>query len=229
MQRTEIDIIAEPKAIGVNIQHAAAIVVDMQNGFLKKGGMWDLAGIDLAPATPVIDATARALRTLRKAAVPIIYLQTGYPPDLSTAGGPESPHRQKSPAFRLIQERPELNAQLLIFGEWAAEIVDELKPNPGDLVVRKSRYSGFCSTNLDSVLRGRGIKTLFVMGVATNVCVESTVREAYFREYWPIVIGDATLQEGPTMMQEATLFNIRKFFGWVTSSAQLDRSLAQAS
>jgi ureidoacrylate peracid hydrolase len=201
----------------------------MQNGFLKKGGMWDLAGIDLEPATPVIDANRRALHALRSAEVPIIYLQTGYPPDLSTAGGPESPHPLKSPGFRMIRERPDLKARLLIFGEWAADIVDEIKPQPEDLVVRKSRYNGFTSTNLDSLLRGRAIKTLFVMGVATNVCVESTVREAYFREYWPIVIADATLQEGPDTMQEATLFNIRKFFGWVTTSAQLERSLTASS
>jgi ureidoacrylate peracid hydrolase len=220
---------AEPDPVDVDIRHAGAVVVDMQNGFLKQGGMWDLAGIDLTQAPSVITMARRALTAVRGAGIPVIYLQAGYPPDLSTAGGPESPHPQKSPGFRMIRDRPDLRTQQLIFGEWAAEIVDELKPEPGDIVVRKPRYNGFVSTHLDSLLRGRGIRALFVMGVATNVCVESTVRDAYFREYWPIVIGDATMQEGPEMIQEATLFNIRKFFGWVTTSGQLVQSLSSAS
>ena len=124
--------------------------------------------------------------------------------------------------------QPELRGKLLIWGDWDAEIVDALKPEPGDLVVRKSRYSGFAGTNLDALLRTRGITHVVVMGVATNVCVESTVRDAFFHEYWPVVVTDATYQAGPPEIQEASLFNIRTFFGWVTTSHDVARAVDQA-
>ena len=127
--------------------------------------------------------------------------------------------------LRMMRDNPEYRGELLTFGKWNAEIVDEVKPQQGDIVVRKSRYSGFAGTNLDSVLRSRGVKFVFFMGVATNVCVESTVRDAYFNEYWPVLIEDATMQEGPPEIQAASLFNIRRFFGWTTTSAELDRKL----
>ena len=91
--------------------------------------------------------------------------------------------------------------------------------------MRKSRYNGFANTNLDEVLRTRDIRTLFFMGVATNVCVESTIRDAFFHEYWPVMIADATMQAGPPESQEASLFNIKTFFGWVTHSEDFEKSL----
>lgn len=224
-----IRIPAEPEAIAVDIRRAAAVVVDMQNAFLKKGGLLDLAGIDISGAAEAIAGARRALEAVRAAGMPVIYLQMGYPQDLSTAGGEESPNPRKELALCLMAARPELKGKLLIWGKWDAEIVEEIQPEPGDLVVRKSRYSGFAGTNLDALLRTRGLKTLFFMGVATNVCVESTVRDAFFNEYWPVVIKDATLQAGPPEIQEASLFNFRTFFGWVTTSVELQQSLLAVS
>ena len=98
--------------------------------------------------------------------------------------------------------------------------MDELKPQPGDLVLWKSRYNGFAGTMLDSLLRTRGIRYLFFTGIATNVCVESTLRDAYFHDYWPILISDATMQAGPPSLQQATLQNVERFLGWTVSSGE---------
>ena len=94
--------------------------------------------------------------------------------------------------------------------------MDELAPQPGDIVLPKPRYSGFFNTPLDSILRSRGIRHLVFTGIATNVCVESTLRDGFFLEYFGVVLEDATHQAGPEFAQQAALFNIETFFGWVS-------------
>ena len=224
--KNKVLVSAEPDKVEVDINRAAVIVVDMQNAFLKKGGLLDLSGIDISAAPKVISAAQKVLFTARANGLQIIFLQMGYPRDLSTAGGPQSPNPHKELALCLMKERPELKGNLLIWETWDAEIAIEIAPEPGDLIIRKSRYCGFTNTNLDEVLRTRNLKTLFFIGVATNVCVESTVRDAYFHEYWPIVIEDATMQAGPIENQVASLFNIKNFFGWVTSSEKFQNSFS---
>lgn len=124
-----------------------------------------------------------------------------------------------------MRERPELRGKLLTFGTWDFQIVDELAPEPADIVIVKSRYSGFHGTNLDSVLRSRGIRNLLLVGIASNVCVESTIRDAYFNEYWAVMIADATMPAGSADIQRATLYNVRTFFGWVTNSEDVATAL----
>jgi enamine deaminase RidA (YjgF/YER057c/UK114 family) len=94
-----------------------------------------------------------------------------------------------------------------------------MKPQPGDIVVPKTRYSGFYNSTLDSTLRARGIRNLVLTGIATNVCVESTLRDGFFLEYFGIVLEDATHQLGGEEIQRASLFNCEKFFGWVSTVA----------
>jgi len=107
--------------------------------------------------------------------------------------------------------------------------VEALAPLPEEVVIKKSRYSGFAGTPLDQLLRSRSIQHLLFVGVATNVCVESTLRDAYFLEYWPILIADAAMQAGPPAIQEATLFNVEHFFGWVTTTEALEKALHGSS
>ncbi|EPM93608.1 isochorismatase hydrolase [Pseudomonas syringae pv. actinidiae ICMP 19070] len=116
-----------------------------------------------------------------------------------------------------MRKRPELEGQLLAKGGWDYQLVDELKPEPGDIVVPKIRYSGFFNSSFDSVLRSRGIRNLVFTGIATNVCVESTLRDGFHLEYFGVVLADATHQAGPEFAQQAALFNIETFFGWVSS------------
>jgi len=176
--------------------------------------MLDIAGVDISGAPAVVRSIAGLLETARRAGILVVYLQMGFKPDLSNSGGPSAPNWHKELALRLMSCRPELKGKLLIEGTWDFAIVDELKPRPGDLVVVKTRYSGFANTTLDAQLKSRGIRHLFFAGIATNVCVETTLRHAFVLDYWPILITDAVMAAGPPAMQEATLFNVETYFGW---------------
>ena len=215
---TKLD--TKPEPIDVDLAKSAVVVVDMQNAFASKGGMLDIASVDISDAPRVVRSIRSVLDAARQAGILIVHLQMGYKPDLSNSGGPDSPNWHKELAMHLMNCRPELKGKLLTEGTWDFAIVEELKPYPTDLVVIKTRYSGFAGTTLDSQLRTRGIRYLFLAGIATNVCVESTLRDAYFQDYWPILIRDGAMQAGPPSMQEATVFNVENFFGWTMSSGE---------
>jgi ureidoacrylate peracid hydrolase len=217
---------AKPEPVDVDLSRSAVVVVDMQNAFASKDGMLDIAGADLSGAPAVVDVIGRILSAARRAAMPVVYLQMGYKADLSDSGGPESPNWHKELGIRMMNSRPELKGKLVTEGTWDFAIVDELAPQPGDIVIVKTRYSGFSRTALDAKLRDRGIRYLFFTGIATNVCVESTLRDAFFLDYWPILITDASMPAGPPAVQEATLFNIESYFGWTIPSSEF---LAKAS
>jgi ureidoacrylate peracid hydrolase len=211
---------AKPEPVEVDPSKSAVVVVDMQNAFASKGGMLDIAGADISGAQSVVDVISRILPAARRAGMPVVYLQMGYKADLSDSGGPESPNWYKELGIRLMNCRPELKGQLVTEGTWDFAVVDALAPQQGDIVVVKTRYSGFARTELDAELRARGIRFLFFTGIATNVCVESTLRDAFFLDYWPILITDATMAAGPPAVQEATLFNIQTYFGWTIPSGE---------
>jgi ureidoacrylate peracid hydrolase len=204
---------ARPDPVEVDLSQAAVIVVDMQNAFASKRGMLDLAGRDIAGAPRVIDSVKQVLDAARQARIPVVFLQMGYQPDLSDGGGPGSPNWHKELGIRMMNCRPELKGKLVTVGSWDFDIVDELKPQPDDLVIVKTRYSGFALTSLDEELRKRSIRYLFFTGIATNVCVESTLRDAFFLDYWPILIADAAMGSQPSL-HDATLQNVELFFGW---------------
>ncbi len=225
---TAVEIPAEPEPITLDLDRTALVVVDMQNAFASPGGMLDLAGIDVSPARGAVANARLVCEAARSAGMAVIYLTIGWPADRSTAGGPDSPNPQKELALRLMRERPELRGKLLTFGTWDFQIVDELTPEPPDIVIVKSRYSGFHGTNLDSVLRGLGIRNLLMVGIASNVCVESTLRDAYFNEYWPVLIEDATMPAGSADIQRATVYNVKTFFGWVTNAEDVATALRKA-
>ncbi len=97
---------------------------------------------------------------------------------------------------------------------------------PGDMIVRKPRYSGFAGTNLDGMLKACNTKYCIYTGVATNVCVESTLRDGYFLDYWPILVSDAVDNAGPEITQQATLWNVERLFGWVIDTENLLRCIS---
>ena len=214
-----------PEEIEVDLAKSALLIVDMQNAFASKGGMLDLAGADLSDAPRVVRTIRSVLDAARAAGMTVVHLQVGYKPDLSNAGGPRSPNYHKETAMRLMCARPELKGKLLTEGSWDFALVDELAPKPGEIVITKTRYSGFAGTTLDSQLRVRGIQYLFLAGIAANVCVESTLRDSYFLDYWPILLSDGTMAAGGRKMYEATLFNVESFFGWTMTADDLRESL----
>ncbi len=222
MTRT-VTLPARPEPITVTVEETALIIVDMQNAYLSKGGYIDLVGFDVSGAPPVIEETARIAEACRTAGIPIIYLQNGFSPDQREA--PETaPVFHKSNALKFMRANEAYAGKLITHGTWDHEIVPELTPQAGDVVVPKSRYSGFAGTALEQILAARRIRTLLVCGVATNVCVESTIRDAYHREFFPVMLADATMAAGPGT-QQATEFNVQAFFGWLSSGAELRAAL----
>ena len=216
---------AKPEPLDIDLERTAIVVVDMQNSFVSKGGMFDLAGFDISGSAPVIEVNRRLLAASRKAGVKVVYLMMAFKPDLSDAGDPSSPAYHKELALRMMRDRPDLAGKLLVDDTWDAAIVEELAPQPGERVFRKTRYDGFCRTGLDGDLRAANIRYLLFTGVATNVCVESTARHAFFNEFWPILVEDAMNNSGPDFNRQATLWNFEHTLGWVTRSEDVMAAL----
>lgn len=220
---------ARPEAITFTAEQTALIVVDMQNAYASQGGYLDLAGFDVSATKPVIENIKIAVAAAREAGMLIVWFQNGWDSDYVEAGGPGSPNFHKSNALKTMRKHPELQGKLLAKGSWDYQLVDELVPQPGDIVLPKPRYSGFFNTPLDSLLRSRGIRHLVFTGIATNVCVESTLRDGFFLEYFGVVLADATHQAGPAFAQQAALFNIETFFGWVSDVGTFCQALQPQS
>jgi ureidoacrylate peracid hydrolase len=219
---------AEPEPLEIDLSRTAVVVIDMQNTFVYRGGIFDLAGFDISATEKIIKPCREIVGAAREKGIKVIYTQMAYSPDLSDSGSPDSPLWQKSRGLPLLRQRPELRDKLYFYGTWGADIIKELAPEPGDIVVRKQKHDGFIGTNLDIVLRTYGLKYLLFIGTATNICVESTLRHAFFLEYFPILVTDAVSQLGPTTNQEATIFNVRTIFGWVTTSQNLLNAIRPA-
>ncbi|WP_264297440.1 pyrimidine utilization protein B [Salinicola avicenniae] len=225
----EICLAGRPEAIAMPRSETALIVVDMQNAYASKGGYLDLAGFDVEATEPVIERIAQAIAVARSAGIQVIFFQNGWDAEYIEAGGHGSPNWHKSNALKTMRLRPELQGQLLARGTWDYALVETLKPQAGDIVLPKPRYSGFFNTPLDSILRARGIHHLLFTGIATNVCVESTLRDGFFLEYFGTVLEDATYQAGPPSAQAGAIFNIETFFGWVSSVAAFQSACREAT
>lgn len=226
MDSKTLNINAKPAPIEVDLDRTAVVVVDMQNAFLSKGGMFDEAGYDISRAASAIDANARLLPAMRAAGVKIVYIKMSYTPDYSDSGGPQSPNWHKELGLLLMRDRPENWGKYVTEGTWDEGVVEEIAPEPGDIVVRKQRYSGFAGTNLDMILKTQGIRYVFYTGVATNVCVETTLRDGFLLDYWPILVADACNNSGPDYNQLATEWNVENAFGWVTTTRDVLKALA---
>jgi ureidoacrylate peracid hydrolase len=209
---------AEPRSLEVDPQRLALIVVEMQNAFISKGGMIDLWGLDIS--SHIIEPIRTLSDVARSEGMKVIYITHRYSPEMHESGGPHSANwYQESVAF--YREHPEWRDKLIVRGTWGAEIIDELKPRPGDIVVAKSRHSAFFGTNLDIILKTYRIKYLAFVGAGTNVAVEAAIRDAYNLDYFPILVSDAASQAGPEFMQEATIFNVKIAYGSVTTTENI--------
>ena len=220
---------ATPEPLAFDPGSTALVVVDMQNAYASKGGYLDLAGFDVSGTGPVIAKVAAAVAAARAANIAVVWLQNGWDPAYREAGTPASPNWYKSNALKTMRARPELAGTLLARGGWDYALVDGLTPQTGDILIPKARYSGFVGTTLHDTLAARGIRTLVFTGIATNVCVESTLRDGYFLDYFAVVLADATHQAGPRSLHEGALANIELFFGWVSDVAAFGAALAQTA
>jgi ureidoacrylate peracid hydrolase len=219
---------AKPEPIAIDPAKTAVIVVDMQNDFGSVGGMFDRAGIDISGIQRAVGPTARVLAAARRMGIKIVYLKMGYRPDLSDLGAPDAKNRmlhlQRLGVGETIEAPDGKEYRVLIRDTWGTDIVTELKPQAEDIVMYKHRFSGFYQTDLDLVLKKAGIKHLVVTGCTTSVCVESTIRDAFFRDYLCVLLTDCTNEpiahDAPRSNHDATLLLMELMFGWVSTSEQ---------
>ncbi len=212
---------AEPHPLEINIDRAAVIIVDMQNAFVKEGGLFHKWGMDVLANQSVIEPIRQISSAARAKGCKVVYIAHRYSPDLREGGNPVSVNQMRSVSLKFYKEFPEMKDKTIIRDTWGAAVIDELKPLEGDIVVEKPRYSAFFSTNLDIILRTYNLKYLVFTGVATNTCVEHSIRDAYNLEYLPILVTDATMNTGPPFIKEATLFNVKLNYGWLTSTEKV--------
>jgi ureidoacrylate peracid hydrolase len=210
----------------------AVIVVDMQNDFGSEGGMFHRAGLNISGIRSCIVPTANVLSAARAAGVRIVYLKMGFRPDLSDIGPEDAPNRVRHLGmFRVGQASPVPGrGRVLIQGDWGTQIVDGLAPVPGDTIVEKHRFSGFFETELDAILKGWNVRHLIFTGCTTSVCVESTMRDAFFRDYLSVLLADCAAEPlgdiPPRSNHDATLLVIEAMLGWVSDSGRFEAALA---
>jgi len=159
---------------------SALLIVDMQNAFIRPNGSLPRMGLDTSRTLRVIEPIRKLREVYRGARLPVIFLQHVHQADGSDMG-------------LIASVFPPIRALGHCFeGTWDAQMIDELAPAPGDLVLTKSRFSGFYKTDLEKTLRALKVETLVVTGIATNICVESTIRDAFYRDYSVVVPREAT-------------------------------------
>ena len=219
---------ALPEPVNIDFSRTALLVVDMQNAFVKHGGYFDNVGVDISQTQKIVPTCRRILDAARAGDLKVIYLQMTDVPSQSVEGHSSTPRFLKLKKKRnVLASRPELLETHYCKGTWGHRIIDELLPHTGDTVVEKYRHDGFVDTNLHEFLKSSGVESLLFIGTATNICVESTLRHAFFMDYVAILVSDAVSQMGPDMLQEATFANVQSTFGWVTRSEDLLSALTR--
>lgn len=199
-------------------RRSAVIVIDVQNDFCSPDGYMHREGHPLGMVGGMIPNLQALLRGAALAGVPRIFFQANYATKFNWYLSPVWLER----ARRSNPQGGHLDYAVCEEGAWGFEIIDDVRPNGADdeIVLKKHRYSGFVGTELDLILRSRSIESVIVTGVATNVCVESTARDAFMRDYHVVMPSDccATYSDAE---QDATLANIRQYFGLVVASKEV--------
>lgn len=228
-----VEVAARPDPLRIDTAKTAVLVVDMQNDFGAKGGMFDRAGIDISGIRSAVPPTAKALDAARSAGIKVVYLKMAYLPDLSDLGSVESANRTRHLRLGVGQHVRAPNgseSRILIRDTWNSDIVDELAPRAEDLVIYKTRFSGFFGTDLDERLKALGIEDLVVTGCTTSICVDSTVRDAMFRDYRCVLLSDCMSEPIgaglPRSNHEASLLSVETLLGWVSNTAHFAAALA---
>jgi ureidoacrylate peracid hydrolase len=213
MQSHQINAVPEP--VEIDPSRTALVVVDMQNAFGSKGGMFDKAGIDISGIQEAVRPTAAAVEAARQAGIKVVWIKMGFQADLSDLGAEDVPN-----GFLFLHLG--VKEGVLARDEWGTEIVEELTPEDGEPVIYKTRFSAFYRTDLDELLRSYGAKHLVITGCTTSICVESTIRDAFFRDYHCILLEDCAAEPmGRNLSRsnhEATVLLVERIFGSVSNS-----------
>jgi ureidoacrylate peracid hydrolase len=186
----------------VSPEWAAVLVVDVQNDFCHEQGAMGRLGFDMSPVQSSVLVLTKFLLAARQAKVPIIFIATQ--------------HSERTNSQAWLMRGPRRGGEICAVSSWGAEFY-QLAPTPEEPLVIKHRYSAFVGTDLETVLRARERRSVLVTGVSTNVCVESTVRDACMRDYYVVLVDDCcgalTVAE-----HQGALQNVRSYFGRVLDS-----------
>ena len=192
--------------------HTAILLIDMQKDLVYDGFLCDQAGRDLTSTRSVIPTMKRLLKAASSSGTLVCHVGFWTLPEHGSDSGPWLAQRRRSTYSSDV---------LCIADTEGAEFIDELAPAPGELIIHKHRYSAFKGTDLDMTLRARGIKTVITTGVSTNVCVESTLRDAFETGYYVCIPSDATASWDMSL-HAATLQTVTHRFGLVTTTDEID-------
>lgn len=195
--------------------HAALLVIDMQNDFCAEQGFVCLGGRDVSCVLDMAKNLPSLITAARAAGVMVVFIRSLY----STADSRflsdvwlEQAARRQGGGYTLHSVCGE--------GEWGGDYFGDCRPQAGDVIITKHRYNAFHGTNLDLILRSNGIRTVVVTGVSTHVCVETTVRDAFIRDFYTVVVGDGTAAYSAAE-HETALKVIDRFFGEITTIEHL--------
>jgi nicotinamidase-related amidase len=210
---------AEPEPISLNLDRTALVIIDMQRDFLEPGGFGETLGNDVSLLGKAVGPLKTLLTGARKKGVFVIHTREGHRPDLSDA--PRAKVERGAPSARIGAPGP--MGLILIRGEAGHDIIPDLYPAPGEPVIDKPGKGAFYATDLHTILNNRGIESLIVTGVTTEVCVHTTVREANDRGYRCVVPSDCCGSYFPEF-HEMGLKMIKAqggIFGWVSDSKRI--------
>ena len=199
----------------VRPQHAALVVIDMQNDFCASDGLVAKGGRDVSAAQEMAGRLPGLIAAARAAGVLVVFVRNVYSSDRNFYLSDvwlEQAARKQGGGYTSIP--------VCAAGSWEGDFYGAVRPEPGDPVVTKHRYSAFYNTDLDTILRSHGVRTIVATGVSTNVCVETTVREAFVRDYYVVLVADATAAYTQEE-HDKSLKDIDRFFGEVTTIADL--------
>ena len=200
----------------VNPPHTALIVVDVQNDFCAKGGMMDREGMDLSMTQSMVPRLVKFIDKARKAGLAaIIYIQNIYNSESNWYLSDvwlEQALRRRASSY--------VDYSVCAKNSWNGDFYGGIKPLPNEAVVNKHRFSAFQDTDLDLILRSKAIRTLIMTGIATNVCVETTSRVGFMKDYYIVFLKDCTATYSEEL-HNATLKNMDAFFGQVVDSNEV--------
>lgn len=214
-----MNIDAKPFAFELDLAHAALVIIDMQRDFVEPGGFGETLGNDVSLLQAIVPACQAVLQAWRRAGGLVVHTREAHKPDLSDC--PPAKRLRGKPSLRIGDEGP--MGRILIAGEPGNQIIDALAPLPGETVLDKPGKGAFYATPLHSLLQRAGVTQLVFMGVTTEVCVQTSMREANDRGYDGLLLEDCTESYFPHF-KAAALEMVRAqgaIVGWTASSAAL--------
>jgi nicotinamidase-related amidase len=166
----------------MDVAHTALLLIDIQNDFCHTNGVAGLNGKSMAMMDGMLSHASRLLQAARKAGVLVVHVQHTVLP----FGGSDAP------AWRYFLSPLSPDGAIVVHGTWGHGFMDAVKPLPGENILTKHRSSAFFNTQLDTLLRARQVRTIAICGVLAEGCVESTLRDSFHRDYYPVLVPDAT-------------------------------------